>query len=100
MLVDAGIVDDDIERSVLRHDRLHHAGVADIELHRGRANLPGKTGCRFDIEISDHDVSTGIGKAAHDRRTNALRAARNEGAAAVEPPERPGAGRPALTSVP
>ena len=42
MLVDAGIVDDDIERSVLRHDRLHHAGVADIEVGRGRADLPGK----------------------------------------------------------
>ena len=93
MLVDAGIVDDDIERSVLRHDRLHHAGVADIEACRGRANLPGKTGCRCDIEISDHDVSAGIGKAAHDRRTNALRAARDEGAAAVEPPERPRAER-------
>ena len=42
MLVDAGIVDDDIERPVLRHDRLHHAGVADIEACGGRANLPGK----------------------------------------------------------
>ena len=100
MLVDAGIVDDDIERSVLRHDRLHHAGVADIEACRGRANLPGKIGCFGDIEIGDHDVRTGIGKTSHDRRTNALRAAGDEGAAAVEPPERPGAGEPALTSVP
>ena len=52
MLVDAGIVDDDIERSVLRHDRLHHAGVADIEANRGRADLPGKTGCRLAISRS------------------------------------------------
>ena len=100
MLVDAGIVDDDIERPVLRHDRLHHAGVADIEAGRGRTNLPGKTGCRFDIEISDHDVRTGIGKTSHDRRTNALRAARDEGAAAIEPPEMRACRRPALTSVP
>ena len=87
MLVDAGIIDDDIERPVLRHDCLHHAAVADIELDCNRTNLPGKTGCRFDIEISDHDVRTGIGKTSHDRRTNTLRAARDEGAAAVEPPK-------------
>jgi hypothetical protein len=87
MLVDAGIVDDDIERPALRHVRLHHARVADIKADRGRADLPGKTGCRFDIEVSDHNVSTGIGKATNDRRTNTLRAARDEGAAAIEPPE-------------
>jgi hypothetical protein len=87
MLVDAGIVDDDIERPALRHDRLHHAGVADIEMNSNCTDLPGKTGCRFEIEISDHDVSTGIGKAADDRRTNPLRAARDEGATTVEPPE-------------
>ena len=39
------------------------------------------------IEISDHDVGAGIGEAADDRRTNALRTARDEGAAAVEPSE-------------
>ena len=60
----------------------------------------GQTGCLGDIEIADHDVRTGICKTSHDRRTNALRAARDEGAAAVEPPERPGAGRRHLTSVP
>jgi hypothetical protein len=93
MLVDAGIVDDDIERPVLRHDRWHHTGVADVEANCGRANLPGKSRCSSKIEISDHDVSAGIGEASHDRRTNALRTARDERAAAVEPPERPGAGR-------
>ena len=53
---------------------------------------PARPNAVVEIEISDHDVSTGIGKASHDRRTNALRAARDEGAAAVEPPERPRAG--------
>ena len=88
MLVDAGIVDHNIERPVLRHDRLHHAGVAGIEMNSSRTDLPGKPGCRFEIEISDHDMSASIGKAADDRRTDPLRAARYEGAAAVEPPER------------
>jgi hypothetical protein len=78
---------------VLRHDCLHHIGVADVELCRGRPNLAGQIGCSGDIEIGDHNVSTSIGKASHDRRTNALRTARDEGAAAIEPPERPGAGR-------
>ena len=100
MLVDAGIVDDDIERSVLRHDRLHHAGVADIEPHRGRTNLPGKTGCRFDIEISDHDVSTGIGKAAHDRRTNALARRPRRRRGGHRAARKAGCRAPALTSVP
>jgi hypothetical protein len=76
---------------VLRHDRLHHAGIADIEARRGRANLSGKTECSFDIDITDHDVSAGIGKAPHDCRTNALRAPRDEGTSAVEPPESAGA---------
>lgn len=87
MLVDAGIVDDDIEWSVLRHDRLNHAGVADIEVNSGRTDLPGKTGGRFEIEIGNHDMGARLGKASRDRRTDALRATGDEGAAAIEPPE-------------
>ena len=48
----------------------------------------GKTGCGFDIEIGDHDMSAGFGKAAHDRRADALRAAGDEGAAAIKPSKR------------
>jgi hypothetical protein len=91
MLVNAGIVDDDIVWSVPRHYSLHHAGVADIEARRGRSDLPGKVGCSS--EIADHDVRTSLRKTSYDRRTDALRATRDEGAAAIEPPERPGAGR-------
>ena len=73
-------------------DRLHHAGVADIEADGGRPICAGKIGRGFDIEIGDHDMGAGFGKAAHDRRADALRAAGDEGAAAIEPSERPGAG--------
>ena len=66
--------------------------VADIEADRGRTDLPREVGCSGNIEIADHDMRPGLGKTSHDRRTDALRAARHEGAAAVEPPERPGAG--------
>ncbi|GCC48624.1 hypothetical protein chiPu_0032630, partial [Chiloscyllium punctatum] len=31
MLIDAGIVDDDVERAVLRHHGMHRRGIADIE---------------------------------------------------------------------
>ncbi len=91
MLVNAGVVDDDIERAVLRHRRLHHTDVTDIEADSGRSDLSGKTGCGFDIEIGDHDMSAGFRKAARNRCTDAIRAARDKGAAAIEPSKRPGA---------
>ena len=56
MLIGAGIVDDNIERPVLRHDLLHHAGVGDIELRRGRADLPGET--RSHVAISRSPMTT------------------------------------------
>ncbi len=92
MLIGAGIVDDNIERPVMRHDLLHLTGVGDIELRGGRADLPGEIGSTGDIEIADDDFGAGGRKGPHDGRPDALCSARNEGAAAVEPSERQGAG--------
>jgi hypothetical protein len=83
MLIGAGIVDDNVKRAVLRHHLMHHTGVRDIEPHGGRTHLPGqvrRSGC---IEVTDHDLGSGVGKASHDRSANALCSPRNECAAAV-----------------
>ncbi len=92
MLIGAGIVDDDIERPVQRHDPLHHARIGDIELCCGRADLRGDIGRTGDIEIADDDIGAGGGKRPDDGGPDALRSAGNEGAAAVEPPQGQGAG--------
>ena len=100
MLIGAGIVDDNVERSVLRHDLLHHAGVGDIELRGGRADLPGEIGSTRDIEIADDDFGAGGSKRSHNGSPDALCSAGNENAAAVEPSEGQGAGVRHLFNVP
>jgi hypothetical protein len=92
VLIDAGIVDDNIERSVVQHDLLYHTGVGDIELRGGRADLPGEIGSTGDIEIADDDVGAGGSKRSHNGSPDALGSAGNESAAAVEPSEGQGTG--------
>src|SRR6202522_2996799 len=91
MLIGTGIVDDNIERSMLRHDLLHHGSVRDIDMRRVRTDLPGQIGSTGDVEIADDDFGAGGSKGPHDRRPDALCATGNEGAATVEPSERQGA---------
>src|SRR6185312_2231213 len=92
VLIGAGIVDDNIERPMPGHDLLHSWSVGDIELRSDRADLPSQIGSTGDIEIADDDIGAGGGEYPHDGGPDAVRSARNEGAAAVEPAKRQGAG--------
>src|SRR5215475_8357593 len=88
MLIDAGIVDDDIERTMARHYALHHHCIGDVELDRDRADLFGKSAGACDVEIGDHNTGARGCKLACDRRTDALGSTGDEGTPSVKPPER------------
>ncbi|GAB6998944.1 hypothetical protein JCM18382A_37120 [Bradyrhizobium sp. 17-4] len=87
MLIDAGIVDDDVERAVLRHHGMHRRGIADIEPRDAGTGFAREFGRRSHVEIGDYDSGARGGKAANDRSSNAARPAGNEGTAAVEASE-------------
>jgi hypothetical protein len=93
VLIGAGIVDHNIERTVLRHNVFHHARVGNIDFCRGSTHLPRQFRCVGDIEIADYNMGASSGKAPCDRRADAVCSARYESAAAVQPSEGQSTGR-------
>jgi hypothetical protein len=87
VLINPGIVDQNIERAILRDQRQNRRDVADINACNARIDLLCKIrGCR-NVEIRDHNPGARAGKASGDRSPNATRATRHQGAAAIETPE-------------
>jgi hypothetical protein len=80
MLVNAHAMSQDIEGTMLRHRRVHAIEITHIEMKRRRTRLRRDACCRFDLQISAHDMKAIGGEPTHDRLTDAAGTARNQGA--------------------
>ena len=94
VLIETGIVDENIERALLRHGLPAPRPASETSSSTAdRADLTGQPGCGAPIDIADDDTGARRGKRPRDRGADSLGPAGHECATTVEPSERQGAGR-------